>query len=187
MVVKTLARQDIYETQASARDIPDKTRVRTHVPECDGRVTTNAVETICEDCGLIIDEQRKDRPWPEWEAREEIKTSESGRALLTAARHDRGLSTEIGRRKDAGTNKLWAKRQRLSRKCAGNRLVVGSVARAKPRAGWSEVRRIASVLELSGSVRDQACQLFGRSNRRPASRAINRGDSGVKHLRSLSL
>ena len=28
--------------------------------ERDGRVTTNAVETICEDCGLVIDEQRID-------------------------------------------------------------------------------------------------------------------------------
>jgi len=36
-------------------------------------------------------------------------------APLTAARHDRGLSTEIGRGKDANGNNLWAKHQRLSR------------------------------------------------------------------------
>ena len=34
---------------------------------CNGRVTTNAVETVCEDCGLVIDEQRIDHG-PEWRA-----------------------------------------------------------------------------------------------------------------------
>src|SRR6056297_966146 len=73
-------------------------------PECDGRVTTNAVETVCEDCGLVIDEQRIDHG-PEWRAYDAEKRERTG-APLTAARHDRGLSTEIGRGTHEDGNQL---------------------------------------------------------------------------------
>lgn len=33
--------------------------------ECGGQVRTNSMETACEDCGLLIDEQRIDHG-PEW-------------------------------------------------------------------------------------------------------------------------
>lgn len=29
-------------------------------PECNGRVTTNSHETVCEECGLVLDEDRVD-------------------------------------------------------------------------------------------------------------------------------
>jgi len=81
---------------------------------------------------------------------------------LTAARHDRGLSTEIGRGTDAKGNKLSGKkRQRLARmRREQTRGRFQSKAERNLAHGLGEVRRIASVLELSGSVRDQACQLF---------------------------
>jgi len=101
-----MATRDIYETGFD-EDIQTNSSTNP-CPECDGRVTTNAVETICEDCGLIIDEQRIDHG-PEWRAHDQDQRKRTG-APLTAARHDRGLSTEIGRRKDANGNKtLWAK------------------------------------------------------------------------------
>ncbi|SFP95237.1 TFIIB-type zinc ribbon-containing protein, partial [Halolamina pelagica] len=34
-------------------------------PECGGTVRTNAAETVCDDCGLIIDDQAIDHG-PEW-------------------------------------------------------------------------------------------------------------------------
>jgi len=95
------------------RGRPDKLSTNP-CPECDGRVTTNSVETICEDCGLVIDEQRIDHG-PEWRTHDQDQRKRTG-APLTAARHDRGLSTEIGRGKDANGNELSGrKRQRLSR------------------------------------------------------------------------
>ena len=129
-------------------------------PECDGRVTTNAVETICEDCGLVIGEQRIDHG-PEWRTHDQDQRKRTG-APLTAARHDRGLSTEIGRGKDANGNELSGqKRQRLSRmRREQNRGRFQSKAERNLAHGLGEVRRIASVLELSDSFRDQACQLF---------------------------
>ena len=129
-------------------------------PECDGHVTTNAVETVCEDCGLVIDEQRIDHG-PEWRAYDKEECERTG-APLTAARHDRGLSTEIGRGTDAKGNELSGKkRRRLARmRREQTRGRWRSKAERNLAHGLGEVRRLASALELSNSVRDQACQLF---------------------------
>jgi len=129
-------------------------------PECDGRVTTNAVETVCEDCGLVIDEQRIDHG-PEWRAYDDEECERTG-APLTAARHDRGLSTEIGRGTDAKGNALSGeKRRRLARmRREQTRGRWRSKAERNLAHGLGEVRRLASALEFSDSVRDQACQLF---------------------------
>ena len=37
-------------------DVPSK--LTNQCPRCGGRVTTNTIETVCEDCGLVIDDQR---------------------------------------------------------------------------------------------------------------------------------
>ncbi len=68
------------------------------------RVRTNSVETICEDCGLDIDGERIDQG-PEWRTYGQGQRKRTG-APLTAARHDRGLSREIGHRTDTNGNGL---------------------------------------------------------------------------------
>jgi len=67
-------------------------------------VSTNVVETVCEDCSLGIDEQRIDhgRSGGAYDDEECDRTG----APLAAARQDRGLSTEIGRGTDAKGNEL---------------------------------------------------------------------------------
>ena len=153
-----MATREIYET-AFDEDVQTETESN-QCPECDGQVSTNAIETICEDCGLVIDEQRIDHG-PEWRTHDQDQRKRTG-APLTAARHDRGLSTEIARRKDAKGNELSGrKRQRLSRmRREQTRGRFQSKAERNLAHGLGEVRRIASVLELSDSIRDQACQLF---------------------------
>jgi len=83
-------------------------------------------------------------------------------APLTAARHDRGLSTDIGRRTDANGNELSGqKRRRLARmRREQSRGRFQSKTERNLAHGLSEVRRIVSRFELSESIRDQACQLF---------------------------
>jgi hypothetical protein len=99
--VRAMATRDIYETSFD-EDVRTESSAN-QCPECDGRVTTNAVETVCEDCGLVIDEQRIDHG-PEWRAYDDEECERTG-APLTAARHDRGLSTEIGAKlMHTGTN-----------------------------------------------------------------------------------
>ncbi|MFC7164721.1 transcription initiation factor IIB [Halospeciosus flavus] len=153
-----MATRDIYESGFD-EDVRTESSAN-QCPECDGRVTTNAVETVCEDCGLVIDEQRIDHG-PEWRAYDEEERERTG-APLTAARHDRGLSTEIGRGTDAKGNELSAqKRRRLARmRREQTRGRWRSKAERNLAHGLGEVRRLASALELSDSVRDQACQLF---------------------------
>lgn len=56
-----MATRYIYETGFDEDVLSDNTPY----PECDEQVRTNTVETICEDCGLVIDEQ-KINYGPEW-------------------------------------------------------------------------------------------------------------------------
>jgi transcription initiation factor TFIIB len=153
-----MATRDIYETGFD-EDVRAESSAN-QCPECDGRVTTNAVETVCEDCGLVINEQRIDHG-PEWRAYDDEECERTG-APLTAARHDRGLSTEIGYGTDANGNELSGqKRRRLARmRREQTRGRWRSKAERNLAHGLGEVRRLASALDLSDSVRDQACQLF---------------------------
>ena len=153
-----MATRDIYESGFD-EDVRTESSAN-RCPECDGRVTTNAFETVCEDCGLVIDEQHIDHG-PEWRAYDNEECERTG-APLTAARHDRGLSTEIGRGTDAKGNELSGQKRRqlarMRREQARGRFQ--SKAERNLAHGLGEVRRLASALELSDSVRDQACQLF---------------------------
>ncbi len=130
--------------------------------ECGGQVRTNSIETACEDCGLIIDEPQIDYG-PEWRSYNE-KTDSQSRVgpPRTVARHDNGLSTEIGRWRDGNGNQLaGSKRGRLSRmRREHSRGRFGSKAERNLAHGLGEVRRITSALGFSESIRNQACQLF---------------------------
>jgi len=87
---------------------------------------------------------------------------ERAAAPLTAARHDRGLSTEIGPQNRCGRERtLHKKRRRLAR--MRRELTRGrwrSKAERNPAHELGEVRRLASALDLSETLCDQACQLF---------------------------
>jgi len=157
-LVSIMATRDIYETGFD-EDVQTDSSAN-QCPECDGRVTTNAVETVCEDCGLVVDEQRIDHG-PEWRAYDDDERERTG-APLTATRHDRGLSTEIGRGTDANGSELSGrKRQQVARmRREQNRGRFQSKSERNLAHGLGEVCRIVSALELSETIRDQACQLF---------------------------
>ena len=74
--------RDIYETTFDEDVQPSAN----HCPERNERVTTNAAETVCDDCGLVLDDQRIDHG-PEWRAFD-ADEHERTDAPLTAARHD---------------------------------------------------------------------------------------------------
>ncbi|MFC6615966.1 transcription initiation factor IIB family protein [Halopenitus salinus] len=129
-------------------------------PECGGRVSTTSIETVCDDCGLILEETIIDRG-PEWRYcnREERKRTGAPR---TMARHDRGLSTEIGFRTDATGTKLSSKKRRqLNRlRREHRRGKFGSKAERNQMRGLQEVRRISGGFDIPETLRDQACRLF---------------------------
>jgi transcription initiation factor TFIIB len=126
-------------------------------PECDGTVRSHDQERVCADCGLVVDEDRLDRG-PEWRSFDDgDRSKERTGAPLTRSRHDRGLSTEIGR----DTRLKGRKRRRLSRMRREHR-------RAKTRSkagrnqiyGFTEIRRLVGALSLPRDLREQACVLF---------------------------
>jgi transcription initiation factor TFIIB len=126
-------------------------------PECDGTLRRDDRETVCSECGLVVAEDNIDRG-PEWRSFADEETSrERTGAPLTRSRHDRGLSTEIGR----STRLKGRKRRRMARlRRQHDRTKVGSKAERNRVYGFTEVRRLVSALGLSDDVRDRACVLF---------------------------
>jgi len=126
-------------------------------PECEGSLASDDTETVCTQCGLVVAEDTIDRG-PEWRsfADDEINRERTG-APLTRSRHDRGLSTEIGR----STRLKGRKRRRVARmRRQHNRTKIGSKAERNQVYGFTEVRRLVGALGLSDHVRDRACVLF---------------------------
>ncbi|PSQ10617.1 transcription initiation factor IIB 2 [Halobacteriales archaeon QS_5_70_15] len=89
-------------------------------PECGGHLAadTEHGETVCTDCGLVVEEDEIDRG-PEWRAFDAGERDQKSRvgAPTTNMMHDKGLSTNIDwRNQDAYGNSLGARqRQKMQR------------------------------------------------------------------------
>jgi len=114
-------------------------------------------ETVCTSCGLVVAEDNIDHG-PEWRSFADDDTNpERTGAPLTRSRHDRGLSTEIGR----STRLKGRKRRRMARlRRQHNRTKIGSKAERNQVYGFTEIRRLVSALGLSDHIRDRSCVLF---------------------------
>ena len=128
-------------------------------PECEGQLQADGAETVCSTCGLVVAEDQIDRG-PEWRSFE-AETRERTGAPLTRSRHDRGLSTVIGRGSDRLSGR---KRRQLARlRKHHNRAQIGSKADRNQVYAFTEIRRITSSLSLPDSTRDRACVFFERA------------------------
>ncbi|WP_247003714.1 transcription initiation factor IIB [Halosolutus gelatinilyticus] len=134
-------------------------------PECGGTVRPAETELVCENCGLVTDEDAIDRG-PEWRSFDDDGSDprRTG-APLTRSRHDRGLSTEIGygSGSDVGytTRLTGRKRRQLARlRREHNRARLSTKADQNQAYGFTEIKRVTGRLSLSASIRDQACALF---------------------------
>ena len=94
-------------------------------PECGGRLATDAGETTCTDCGLVVEACRVDRRGPRTFDEDDTDRRRTG-APLTEARHDRGLSTTIGYSTDGKGNALSDRKRRQ----------LGRLRREHTRAKW---------------------------------------------------
>ena len=152
----------IYQTTFD-EDVPTDNDQQRGCPECSGRVTTSSYETVCEDCGLVIDVERID-PGPEWRSfDDDQEICERTGAPRTPARHDRGLSTRIGQQAMSTSEKQGSarKRRQLSRLRREHRRTKISSKRERNQVyAFTDIRRIVSALGLADSDRDQACELF---------------------------
>ncbi|SFJ36655.1 TFIIB-type zinc ribbon-containing protein, partial [Natronobacterium gregoryi] len=77
--------------QADRVESRDETTEREQCPECSGRLVSDDErgETVCEDCGLVVDEGEIDRG-PEWRAFDSAEKDEKSRvgAPTTNMMHD---------------------------------------------------------------------------------------------------
>jgi transcription initiation factor TFIIB len=126
-------------------------------PECDGRLHSDSTERVCSECGLVVARDELDRG-PEWRSFEDDDSSpERCGAPLTRSRHDRGLSTEIGR----STRLTGRKRRRVARMRQHHRRAqIPSKTDRNQVYSFTEIRRLVGRLELPDHVREQACTLF---------------------------
>ena len=141
------------ETQSETARTTEQQRC----PECSGRVRSDDCETVCTDCGLVVDEHAVD-PGPEWRSfADDDTTPERTGAPLTRSRHDRGLSTEIGH----STRVTGRKRRQLARlRRQHKRTQIRSKAERNRVYAFTEIRRLVGRLNLPTHVRDQSCVLF---------------------------
>ncbi|MFB6251421.1 MAG: transcription initiation factor IIB family protein [Halobellus sp.] len=141
-------------SEAPATDTSQSTNA---CPECGGRPETTRGETLCGDCGLVLSEYHVDHG-PEWRsfADRDTDPKRTG-APLTRSRHDRGLSTEIGR----STRVKGRKRRQLSRmRRQHNRARIPTKRERNQVYAFTEIRRLTGSLSLPDRIRDHACSLF---------------------------
>ncbi|EMA63558.1 transcription initiation factor IIB [Halorubrum kocurii] len=135
----------------------DETAARETCPECGGRTRVDAAERVCDDCGLVVEADRIDHG-PEWRSFDDDDTNPKRTgAPLTRSRHDRGLSTDIGR----STKVKGRKRRRLARmRTQHNRAQISTKRDRNKVYAYTEIRRLTGAMGLPDSVRDAACALF---------------------------
>ncbi len=138
-------------------------------PECGGRLVTDDEhgETICEECGLVVEEDEIDRG-PEWRAFDSTEKDEKSRvgAPTTKLMHDQGLSTNIGwENKDAyGKTLSNRQRQRMQRLRTWNeRFRTRDSKERNLKQALGEIERMGSALGLSESVRETASVIYRRA------------------------
>jgi len=138
-------------------------------PECGGSVATDAEhgETVCEECGLVIEEATIDRG-PEWRAFDAAEKDQKSRvgAPTTKMMHDEGLSTNIGwQNKDAYGNSLSSRqRQKMQRLRTWNeRFRTRDSKERNLKQALGEIDRMASALGLPESVRETASVIYRRA------------------------
>ena len=138
-------------------------------PECGGRLRSDSErgETVCGDCGLVVEEDEIDRG-PEWRAFDSKEKDEKSRvgAPTTNMMHDKGLSTNIGwQDKDAYGRQLSNRqRQKMQRLRTWNeRFRTRDSKERNLKQALGEIDRMSSALGLPENVRETASVIYRRA------------------------
>ncbi|QDX41245.1 transcription initiation factor IIB family protein [Salarchaeum sp. JOR-1] len=138
-------------------------------PECGGSLAVDEGrgETVCTDCGLVVEEDEIDRG-PEWRAFDAAEKDEKSRvgAPTTNMMHDKGLSTNIGwQDKDAYGNSLSSnQRQKMQRLRKWNeRFRTRDSKERNLKQALGEIERMSSALGLPKPVRETASVIYRRA------------------------
>jgi len=159
---RSRARADEDETNAE-----DGEQLR--CPECDGQLATDTEhgETVCADCGLVVEEDEIDHG-PEWRAFDSKEKDQKSRvgAPTTQMMHDKGLSTNIGWQDKDAYGKTLSSRQRekMQRLRTWNeRFRTRDSKERNLKQALGEIDRMASALGLPENVRETASVIYRRA------------------------
>ncbi len=138
-------------------------------PECGGNVVVDEEhgESICRDCGLVVETDEIDRG-PEWRAFDAKEKDEKSRvgAPTTNTMHDKGLSTNIDwRNKDAYGNSLGSNQREKMRRLRkwNERFRTRDSKERNLKQALGEIDRMASALGLPDNVRETASVIYRRA------------------------
>ena len=143
--------------------MPKKPSRITKCPECGSTYFTEDKtrgEMICARCGLVLEESMIDTS-PEWRAFDEEQMSRRTRAgaPLTFTKHDKGLTTEIGRGRGELFKVTPEKRAQYYRLTKWQKRLVESKDRNLSFA-LSELQRLVSFLGLPKSVHEEVAKKY---------------------------
>ncbi|WP_089649956.1 transcription initiation factor IIB [Halobacterium hubeiense] len=160
--------QSIREQTGDQAEHVEEEESTRQCPECDSRnIITDQGERICEDCGLVLDDDQIDRG-PEWRAFNSNERDEKSRvgAPTTQTMHDKGLTTQIDwQDKDAYGQSLDSrKRTRMQRlRTWQERIRTKDAGERNLQFALSEIDRMASALGVPRSVREVASVIYRRA------------------------
>ncbi|MEM4781900.1 MAG: transcription initiation factor IIB [Halalkalicoccus sp.] len=169
MKQRTFTDESVKEAEREREDERERSESELTCPECGGRLETDTEhgETVCADCGLVVEENEIDRG-PEWRAFDSSERDEKSRvgAPTTNMMHDKGLSTNIGwQNKDAYGNTLSNRqRQKMQRLRTWNeRFRTRNSKERNLKQALGEIDRMASALGLPKNVRETASVIYRRA------------------------
>ncbi|QSG13910.1 transcription initiation factor IIB [Halapricum desulfuricans] len=166
MTDTTIRRHEHASQRETSEEATDEDLV---CPECSGTLVHDSErgETVCEECGLVVEEDEID-PGPEWRAFDSKEKDEKSRvgAPTTNMMHDKGLSTNIGwQDKDAYGNSLSSRqREKMQRLRTWNeRFRTRDSKERNLKQALGEIDRMASALGLPENVRETASVIYRRA------------------------
>jgi transcription initiation factor TFIIB len=168
--IRTYVEENRTETTEQAENETEEADEGTLTcPECNARLETDTEhgETVCSECGLVVEEDNIDRG-PEWRAFDSSEKDDKSRvgAPTTNMMHDKGLSTNIGwQDKDAYGNSLSSsQRQKMQRLRTWNeRFRTRDSKERNLKQALGEIDRMASALGLPDNVRETSSVIYRRA------------------------
>ncbi|ELY94588.1 transcription factor TFIIB cyclin-like protein [Natrialba hulunbeirensis JCM 10989] len=167
--LRTYSNERTEERTRTEEEETARSEEREQCPECGGRLISDDehAETVCQECGLVVEEDEIDRG-PEWRAFDAAEKDQKSRvgAPTTNMMHDQGLSTNIGwQDKDAYGKSLSSRqRQKMQRLRTWNeRFRTRDSKERNLKQALGEIDRMASALGLPENVRETASVIYRRA------------------------
>lgn len=154
------------KSKSRSKEVTEMEQI-TECPECGSKHLAqdyNRGELICEECGLVIDEQYIDQgpEWRSFDMKQEKNRSRAG-PPMTEMMHDKGLSTTIdfSDRDSYGNTISSKKKAQMYRLRKWQRRTRVSGARERTLASaLKEISRLSSAMDLPDNIRETAAVVY---------------------------